>query len=92
VRAGEFWDDPLRPTLPVDLTPEAVARRIAAFASYRSQEQNLRYFYLTNESFRPAPDDDFAAPPLPKATLYGAEYQARLVGHIRDMRLERALT
>jgi len=85
VRAGEFWEDPLRPALRVDLTPEAVARRIAAFAAHRSQEQNLRYFYLTRESFRLAPDYDFAAPPPPKVTLYGADYEARLMERIRDM-------
>ncbi len=91
VRAGEFWEDPLCPTLRIDLSPDAIARRIAAFACHRSQERNLRYFYLTRESFRLAPDYDFEAPPPPRATLYGAEDQSRLMGHIREMLSLRAL-
>jgi LmbE family N-acetylglucosaminyl deacetylase len=89
VRAGEFWDDPLCPALRIDLASDAMARRIAAFACHRSQEQNLRYFYLNRESFRRAPDYDFTQPPPPKATLYGAESEARLMARIRDMIQER---
>ncbi len=85
VRAGEFWHDPLCPAVRIDLAPDAAARRIAAFACHRSQEGNLRYFYLTKESFRLAPDYNFMEPPPPKATLYDAASGARLAAQIQDM-------
>ncbi len=85
VRAGGFWEHPACPALRIDLAPDAMARRIAAFACHRSQEQNLRYFYLNRESFRLAPDYDFAEPPPPKATLYGPEAEAQLLGRIRAL-------
>ncbi len=90
VRAGEFWEAFGCPALRIDLSPDAIARRIAAFACHRSQEQNLRYFYLTRESFRIAPDYDFEAPPPPQATLYGAEDQSRLIGRMREILSHRA--
>ena len=85
VRAGEFWPDALCPPLRVDLAPEAVQRRVSAFACHGSQEGNLRYFSTIRETFRVAPDYDFSSAPPPGSTLYGPAVEALLIGSFRAL-------
>ena len=85
VRAGEFWPDARCPALRVDLAPDAVQRRVSAFACHRSQEMNLRFFPTNRETFRVAPEYDFASLPPPRLTLYGAAAEAVLSKSFRAL-------
>ena len=85
VRAGEFWPDALCSPLRVELAPDAVRRRVSAFACHQSQEGNLRYFSTIRESFRIAPDYDFLSPPPPRSTLYGPAVEALLLEHFKAL-------
>ena len=85
VRAGEFWSDPHCPPATIALQPDAIQRRVSAFACHRSQEGNLHFFSVTHESFRVAPVYDFLAAPPPGATLYGAAAEQSFQARVRSV-------
>ena len=60
---NRFHPDPNRPAVVVELEPEAAAAKAAAIAAFRSQPWLDRVFPVGVESFRAAPDYDFARPP-----------------------------
>ncbi len=82
VRVAGFSDHPNNEELHIDLSPSARWRREMAFACYRSQEGNLRYFNVAKEAFRVAPRYDFSIAPV--NCLYGELEKARFRRAVMD--------
>ncbi len=69
-RFGEFLPDPRSPVHQVTLTPDERAEKGALIDLYESQRAVLQEVLLASESFRTAPQYDFAQPPHPGRLLY----------------------
>lgn len=69
---GRFWRDPDRPAVEAALGPEALRRKRAALACFRSQAEVVAWFTPGRESYRAAPTYDFTSPPPPGSSLYDA--------------------
>jgi LmbE family N-acetylglucosaminyl deacetylase len=68
--AGEFLPRADAEEQRIALTPEERALKARMLACFRTQQEMLSRFDLTEERFRPAPYYDFSQPPHPGTLLY----------------------